>query len=163
MIGYGIGRLIKTAYVYPRLEQPTDNHTGNNLRTIESLVTQEINASHINGVPCIIEGKIIGRGVPGLFWSKDLVLRDDSGLIQILYRQPFGILELWFGVARAEHLVGHPARVHGWYRRAPVPYEEISRIELKDTMETTRCYYKWGLYAAGVLFVGLGAALAVLL
>jgi len=163
MIGYGIGRLIKTAYVYPRLEPPTDNPSGNNLRTIESLVTQEINASHINGVPCIIEGKIIGRGVPGLFWSKDLVLRDDSGLIQILYRQPFGIVELWFGVARAEHLVGHPARVHGWYRRAPVPYVEISHIELKDSMETTRCYYKWGSYAAGILFVGLGAALAGLL
>lgn len=162
MIGYGVGRFIKTAYVYPRLEPPTHNLSGDNSRTIESLVTQEINASHINGVPCIIEGKIIGRGVPGLFWSKDLLLRDDTGLIQLIYRQPFGVLELWFGLVKAEYIVGHLARVHGWYRRAPVPYVEISRVELRDSMRTARCYYKWGSYATGLLLMGLGAALAVL-
>jgi heat shock protein HtpX len=162
LIGYGIGRLIKTAYVYPQLERPLRDQSGlgGAARTIESLVTNEINASHVNGVPCIIEGKIIGRGVPGLFWSKDLVLRDDTGLIQIIYRQPLGVLELWFGVSKAENVVGHPARVQGWYRRAPVPYVEISRVELTDSMQTMRCYYKWGSYAIAMLAIGLGAALA---
>ena len=159
MIGYGAGRLVKTAYTYPQLSS-AGGAEANSTRTIESLVTQEINASHINAVPCIIEGKIIGRGAPGLFWSKDLVLRDDTGLIQVLYRQPFGIVELWFGVFKAEHLVGHQAKVHGWYRRAPVPYVEVSRVEPRDSTLTTRCYYKWGSYAAGLLFVGLGALLA---
>jgi heat shock protein HtpX len=159
MIGYGIGRLIKTAYVYPRIASSLDAQPAG-VRTIESLVTQEINASHINAVPCIIEGKIIGRGAPGLFWSKDLVLRDETGLIQVIYRQPFGMVELWFGVLKAERLVGHQARVHGWYRRAPVPYVEISRVEPEDSTLTTRCYYKWGSYAAGFLFVAFGLLLA---
>src|SRR6185312_14302931 len=33
-----------------------------------------------------LKGKILGRGEPGAFWSPDLVLRDASGIMFILYR-----------------------------------------------------------------------------
>lgn len=163
LIGYGLGRFIKTACIYPSLNSPSNSTAVEKTRTIESLVTEEINASHISAVPCTIEGKIIGRGVPGLFWSKDLVLRDDTGLIQVIYRQPLGAVELWFGIYKAEHLIGHPARVHGWYRRAPVPYVEISSVELFDRRLGARCYYKLGSYAFGLFCIALGALLVTLL
>lgn len=175
MIGYGIGRFIKTVFIYPRLDGQsispsslsqsglTGSPVDSGSRTIESLVTEEINASHINGVPCVLEGKIIGRGVPGLFWSKDLVLRDATGLIQLIYRQPLRMMELWFGLSKAEYVIGHSARVYGWYRRAPVPYVEVSRVDLKDSRERLRCYYKWGSYATGVLCVVVGLMLLAMI
>jgi heat shock protein HtpX len=34
-----------------------------------------------------LRGKILGRGLPGAFWSPDLVLQDPSGILFLLYRQ----------------------------------------------------------------------------
>jgi len=147
LIGFGIGRAIKASMAYSRL--------GERVRTVRDLVGQEINASPVTPVPCVVEGEIIGRGVPGLFYSPDLVLKDETGFIRTLYRQPLGSLtRSWFGIVEAERFIGDRVRIQGWYRRAQAPYLEIYRIETNPGVgDTTHCYYSWWLLLSGFLAV----------
>jgi Zn-dependent protease with chaperone function len=155
LIGAGAGWLVRTAYAYPRGES--------RLRTVASLVGEEINVSHIAPVRCAVEGEIIGRGVPGLFWSDDLVLRDGSGFLTLQYRQPLGFMEFLFGWLKAQKYLGRQARVHGWYRRSPVPYIEIDRVEMLDGRDgSVRCYFVWGCVALASLLVLAGIAVMLL-
>ena len=101
-------------------------------------------------------GKIIGRGVPGLFWSKDLVLQDDSGFITLIYRQPLDILQTLFGIFKAEHLVGKDGTFKGWYRRGPIPYVELSSAQFDDG-DRAGCYYASYLWVCATLVTVAGA------
>lgn len=76
-----------------------------------------------------LQGEIVGNGIPGAFWSPDLVLRDKTGLMFVYYRSsiPFG--RLWFAVTNVDRFIGEPVTVQGWYRRGLRPYVELSRIE----------------------------------
>jgi hypothetical protein len=80
-----------------------------------------------------LRGEIVGNGVPGIFWSPDLVLRDETGLMFLLYRSsiPFG--RLWFGVTDASRFIGEQAVVKGWYRRGLRPYVELAEISATVT------------------------------
>jgi heat shock protein HtpX len=152
LIGFGVGRIIKAARAYPTLS--------GTVRTVEDLVAREINASPMAPVPCAVEGEIIGRGVPGLFYSPDLVLRDGTGFIRTLYRQPLAISRFLFGALKADEFIGRRARIYGWYRRAQAPYLEIYRIETDwITGWTTRCYYRWWLFVSAVLMIAAGWAI----
>jgi heat shock protein HtpX len=76
-----------------------------------------------------LEGEIIGQGIPGAFWSPDLVLQDDTGMMFVLYRAtlPFG--RLWFAVRNVDRFIGERVTIKGWYRRGLRPYVELSRID----------------------------------
>lgn len=76
-----------------------------------------------------LQGEIIGNGVPGAFWSPDLVLRDETGMMFLLYRSsiPFG--RLWFAINNADRFIGEQVTVKGWYRRGLRPYVELSQLE----------------------------------
>jgi heat shock protein HtpX len=78
-----------------------------------------------------LEGEVIGHGVPGAFWSPDLVLNDETGMIFLLYRSsvPFG--RLFFAVRSADRLIGERITIKGWYRRGLKPYVEIARVEAR--------------------------------
>ena len=156
LIGYGLGWFVKTACIYPSRDARQ--------YTVEELVGKEINASPVKAVPCIIEGRIIGRGMPGLFWSDDLVLPDGTGFLRLQYRQPLGIFEFLFGWLKAGRYIGREAIVYGWYRRALSHYVEISHIKMKNNLgDNVRCYYMWVSYVIATLFVLVGFALLILL
>jgi len=105
-------------------------------------------------VPATIEGTIIGRGIPGLFFSEDLVLQDSTGFIILDYRQPLRILEFFFGWVKAESLIGKRGKATGWYRRSPRPYFEMRQLVLEDGERVTSYVYPLGqlLIYAAVLF-----------
>ena len=157
LIGFAIGRGVKAAMAYPRMNET--------VRTVQDLVGQEINASPMAPVPCVVEGEIIGRGVPGLFYSPDLVLRDRTGFIRTLYRQPLGsIMRPLFGITKAERLIGQKVRVHGWYRRAQAPYLEIYRIEPNGMAgDTVRCHFGSWMFASAALALLAGCVLVMAL
>ena len=144
----GIGWLVRLAYTYGK-------EFGH--RVIADLVG-ELEVSHIRCIPVELDGQIIGRGVPGLFWSKDLVFQDETGFITLIYRQPFGFLDTLFGLFKAEHLVGKKGRVKGWYRRGPAPYVELSSARFEDGDSTT-CYYPASLWASAILATAAGILL----
>lgn len=144
----GIGGLIRLAYSYGK----EFRHS-----TVVDLVG-ELDVSHIRCIPVELEGEIIGRGVPGLFWSKDLVLQDETGFITLIYRQPLGILDTLFGLFRAEHLVGKKGTIRGWYRRGPAPYLELSSARFTDGDSTT-CYYPTMMWASTIIITVVGILL----
>lgn len=152
LCGAGIGWLIKTIRCYPA--------TSAKVREIRDLVSTEISVSPVTPVPCALEGTIIGRGVPGLFFSQNPVVHDGTGFLTLQYRQPFGILEFLFGWMKAGSYVNRKARIYGWFRRAPVPYFEIQRVEMLDgPTGNIRCYALYGFYVMAVLMVLGGLAM----
>lgn len=149
----GLAMQGQAMYAYPQLGRPAT-------RSVAALVSDELEASGVNATPVVLQGEIIGRGVPGLFWSKDLVLRDASGHLTLQYRQPLGVLELLFGWLKAEKYLGRQVKVIGWYRRAPMPYVEIARVEMQDgnADDGIKCHYLLGHLAFAALLTLVGAA-----
>jgi heat shock protein HtpX len=118
------------------------NHDFSQHRTVVSLV-EEVKVSAVRSIPCTLEGEIIGRGVPGLFYSEDLVLQDSSGFLVADYRQPIRFLEFLFGWLKAEELIGQRGKIMGWYRRAPRPYIEMRKLVLDNGKTVTSYLYPW--------------------
>ena len=145
----GIGWLLRLAYSYGKQFRRA---------TVVDLVG-ELEVSHIRCIPVELEGEIIGRGIPGLFWSKDLVLQDETGFITLIYRQPLGLLETLFGLLKAERLVGKKGRIRGWYRRGPIPYIELSRAEF-DGGQSVHCVYNDYLWVLAILTTVAGILMA---
>jgi len=125
-----------------------------------SSLLKKVKVSGVRPVPCRIKGKIIGRGVPGLIWSEDFVLQDDTGIIFLDYRQPLGIWNFLFGLLRAKRYQGEDVNITGWYRRAPVPYIEIKSMETSTGKST--CYVFRVKIVVGIILTLLGGILLVL-
>ena len=119
--------------------------------TIGSLL-EDVEVSQMRSRAVRLSGKILGRGQPGAFWSPDLVLRDDTGIMFILYRQSIPFARFMFGTAEAESYVGQDVVVEGWFRRGVTPYVELSKI-IGEYETVHRTYSRW---------VQLGVALAAI-
>jgi Zn-dependent protease with chaperone function len=132
-------------------------------RTVATLMGQ-VKVSPVRPIPCTLQGTIIGKGVPGLIWSEDFVIQDPTGILFLDYRQPLAIWDWLFGLLRAGRYQGKEVRVTGWFRRAPMPYLELYRLEVLDGSEPARtCYTYWATLAgcAFMAVLGLGAAAAL--
>lgn len=94
-----------------------------------SELLEDLSVSQMRPVAVEITGEIIGQGQPGAFWSPDLVLKDETGLMFLLYRSsiPFG--RLFFALTNVDRVMGETVTVKGWYRRGLKPYIEMSRID----------------------------------
>jgi heat shock protein HtpX len=129
--------------------------------TVAALL-HRVKVSAVRPVPVTLTGQIVGKGVPGLVWSEDFVLRDSTGLIFLDYRQPLALWEWLFGLFRAGQYQGKEVRVTGWYRRAPVPYVELKHLHVLDGSLPDRTTYSWIVQhvVAGAVAV-IGAALCI--
>jgi Zn-dependent protease with chaperone function len=149
----GIGSLLKTSFAYrcdffPHLSVAALLH--------------KVKVSAVRPVPATLTGTIIGKGVPGLVWSKDFVLKDHTGLMFLGYRQPLAIWEFLFGLFRAGNYQGKEVRVSGWFRRAPVPYLEVNHAEVLDgSLPSRHSYTRHGRYLVGALLVIVGIIFAM--
>lgn len=108
----GASILIKYYYCY---------RDGHEEYKIFNLLSKE-DASPVRGIPAVLKGKIIGRGIPGLFYSEDIVLDDGTGIMFVDYRQPLRILEFMFGVCKVDEIMEKDVQVIGWYKRGIRPY-----------------------------------------
>ena len=88
-----------------------------------------------------LEGEIVGRGVPGAFWSPDLVLRDATGMLFILYRQTIPFARLLFAL-NADEFIGQRVTIEGWFRRGSRPYVEMASLTTQDGT-TRRAWSRW--------------------
>jgi hypothetical protein len=148
VIAFGVGYLGKTYFSYP--------FTGFSQFTVSSLL-KRIKVSGVRGIPVTVTGTVIGRGIPGYVFSKDLVIQDDTGLIFLDYEQPAAIFNLWFAIARSKNYVGQKVTVSGWYRRAPMPNIEIYTIRsgLDESTSWTlvfKCFFGISALIAGYFF-----------
>jgi heat shock protein HtpX len=115
----GVTWMIRIAYRYHGEFKPTQ---------VEELL-EDMAVSQMRTRAVEVQGEIVGNGVPGAFWSPDLVIRDKTGLMFVLYRSsiPFG--RLWFAISNVDRYIGEQVTIRGWYRRGLRPYVELSRIE----------------------------------
>lgn len=129
LTGFGVGSLVKLRFRYSRDCFPPT--------TIAALL-HKVKVSSVRPVPASVQGTVLGRGVPGLIWSEDIVMQDNTGILFLDYRQPLRIWTWLFGLFRNGDFAGKRITAKGWFRRAPVPYFEISSFTI-DGAERT-CY-----------------------
>lgn len=104
------------------------------------------------GIPVEVEGTVIGRGSPGLFFNEDLKLDDGTALMLIDYHQVMRLLNLFEGIFRTKGRVGKTVRIRGWYRRMVVPYIELYDIEWEGGYKKMRTR---GVYTVLCLILGI--------
>jgi Zn-dependent protease with chaperone function len=148
----GLGSLLKTNFAYRRDFFP---------HLSVAALMHKVKVSAVRPVPVTLSGKIIGKGVPGLIWSKDFVLRDPTGIMFMDYNQPLAIWNFLFGLLRAGKYQGKDVRISGWFRRAPVPYLEVYRVETLDgSMKPRRCYSLHARLIVAGIMLAVGVFLA---
>jgi Zn-dependent protease with chaperone function len=154
MAALGLALLIRLRFTHPLRRFPE--------MSIAALLNF-IAVSAVRPVPCTLRGVVVGRGVPGLIYSEDFVLRDDTGIHFLDYRQPLRIWEFLFGLLKAKDYTGKDVAVTGWFRRTAVPYFEILTIACDG--EVRRSYtrvvsfaFAAALLVAGVVFLTVDAA-----
>lgn len=155
VLGAGVGSLVRLGFMYPDRGFPESR--------VADLVSQ-VKVSKIRCIPATLEGEVIGRGIPGLYWSEDLVVRDGTGFMVLDYRQPLRLLDFLFGLFRADQFVGQTITVAGWYRRLPRPYLEAWKIRTPDGAVNT-CWSWWlqKVLVGMMLVLGAGCLVAGLL
>lgn len=107
-------------------------------KVIDLLV--ETNVSKISPVPCIVEGKIIGRGKAGNIFSEDLIIKDDTGIMFLEYQQPLTVHNTLFALFKAKDFINKKVIVKGWYRRNTKPYIEVYSIKIDDKISKIYTY-----------------------
>jgi len=116
-----------------------------------------VKASPIRCIPAVIEGKIIGKGVPGYYISDDLYFQDETGILYVDYRFGLSIVDFFWAIRRASDMVGKTVRIKGWYRRGPMPYIQVRELQTMDGKtyknHTKGLSYVW---AALAFLIGVG-------
>jgi hypothetical protein len=116
LLGFGLGFLGRVLFSYSSRQFPGCTVAG---------LLKQIEVSNIRPLSCTVNGRIIGKGIPGLLWSEDFVVQDRTGFIFINYSQPFRFFDFLFGLFETPDLIGKEVTFRGWYRRAPVPFIEL--------------------------------------
>lgn len=150
LVGLGIGSLVKAWFTY----------RGDYFAPLSVAgLLHKVKVSAVRPVPARLRGTIIGKGVPGLIWSEDFVMRDGTGILFLDYRQPLRIWDWLFGLLRAGQFAGKDVEAVGWFRRSPVPYLELKSITVDGV--TRNCYARHFTYAWAIFLIAAGIALAV--
>jgi heat shock protein HtpX len=116
---------------------------------------EDVEVSQMRPRAVRLKGEIVGRGVPGAFWSPDLVLRDSTGILFVLYNQSIPLARFLFAVTEAESYIGRKVEIEGWYRRGLTPYIEMSCLTGEDGA-THRAYSRWVQCVLATLAVVVG-------
>ena len=96
-------------------------------KKVLDLVT-DVKVSPIRTIPAFLEGKIVGKGIPGYYFSEDMYFQDDTGLMYVDYRFGIGLADLIFSLRTVNRLIGQRVRIKGWYRRGPRPFIQVDTI-----------------------------------
>ncbi|HWI02442.1 MAG TPA: zinc metalloprotease HtpX [Acidimicrobiales bacterium] len=144
----GLLFFVKQQFRYPADHQPVDEIAG---------LLERLDAGPITGIPVVVKGQIIGRGVPGYVLSADMVVADDTGFVPLLYRQPLPFVAQLFGLFRAKEFQGKEVVARGWYRRMPGPAIELRDVHALSGRKARS--WEWvARYAGSVLLIFAGIA-----
>lgn len=116
---------------------------------------EDVEVSQMQPRAVRLRGEIVGRGVPGAFWSADLVLRDATGMIFMLYRQSIPFARFLFAMWSAEKLTGQQVTIEGWFRRGLRPYVEMSRLTDSEG-KSRHAWSRWVQIAIELVAVAIG-------
>lgn len=116
---------------------------------------EDVEVSQMRPRAVRLKGEIVGRGVPGAFWSPDLILRDSTGILFVLYRQSIPLARFMFALTEAETYIGCQVEIEGWFRRGLTPYVEMANLTGEDGA-THRAYSRWVQYLVAAAAVVAG-------
>lgn len=154
LLAFGSAYLMQILFSYPNYDFAQ--------MTVKSLL-KKIKVSAVRPVPCSIKGKIIGRGIPGLIFSEDFVMQDETGIIFLDYHQPLGIFDFLFGLLRAAKYINQDVEIIGWYRRSPVPYIEIKKLKIGGEESACFVYHVKLIFSIAVIILGFIMSMSALL
>ncbi|MHA1910993.1 MAG: M48 family metalloprotease [Candidatus Kariarchaeaceae archaeon] len=159
-VGAGVGLLAASFFWWLRVKMkyPKVGFDFTPRRSISDTIRQEYEASPVRGKAAHFEGQIVGRGTPGYYFSEDLVLQDESGIITLDYENPLGI-NIFYSLFKVPRTIGQKARVVGWFKRTPRPVLVIHKMEVNNVGDT-RTYWRFTRYF--VLWFIIGAAFALI-
>ncbi len=144
LIGWGLGGILRTWMSYPG---------GAYLPHSVISLLKKVKVSPVQSYRVTLQGTVLGRGDPGNIFSEDMVLQDASGRIFLDYEH--GIANWYFAFFKMDRFMGKQVTVEGWYRRAPLPYLEVARIECGgETFRSFSRFYRY-LFSIGSLILGL--------
>ena len=124
--------------------------------TIAALM-EDVEVSEMRPRAVRLTGTIAGFGVPGAFFCADLVLRDSTGMLFVLYKQTIPLARLMFAVTTAAGYIGQQVVIEGWFRRGMRPYIEMGYLTGEDGKPHVT-WSRWIHYGAAAL-VAIGGLL----
>ncbi|WP_143814652.1 M48 family metalloprotease [Magnetofaba australis] len=151
---FALARTLKLRFRYPRRK-------GYPEASVAALL-KRVKTSDVRAIPCTLRGVVIGRGQPGFILSEDFILRDETGIIYLDYRQPLALWEALFALLKRDRYTGKTVEIEGWYRRAPIPYVELRQIRCEGEKTRTSWSYRlklifnWLIVVVGVLIAAVG-------
>lgn len=147
LIGFSVGLLIKTIYSHP---------FGKASETTILDEMRNIYASPIRGRAIKLNGKIIGKGIPGYVFSEDVMLQDKSGLTFLNYNSLLSFIgNLFFALRKVKKLIGQDVEVEGWFYRGIG--SSVSLRYLKTNEEKIRSHpILWNLIISVVILIVSG-------
>ncbi len=124
--------------------------------TIRRLL-EDVNVSEMAPRRVKLRAEVVGRGLPGAFWSPDFVVRDETGMVFVLFRHGMPFARLWFALSSLEFMVDKTVTLEGWYRRGARPYVELSSVHHEGGRTNTYSWVVQSIVAivAGAVGVGL--------
>ena len=146
----GISLIFRTIYRFPSFD---NTETKNILSLMEDLY-----ADPIKGKPIILRGTIVGRGMAGYYFSEDLMLQDETGLIYLNYQSGIPLVgNLFFALKKVEKIIGKEVEIRGWFFRSKFHYVTLDYVKYNSSQ--IKSYTKfWNLFF-GILFLILGIIL----
>lgn len=152
LLALGLSGIIKALYRYPE---------GEFIKTDVLSQLKDVYASPVKGKPIRLRGSIVGRGVPGLIFSEDMLFADQTGLIILDYE---GIVPLFsnlvFAFFKLDELIGKRCELRGWFLRGMYGRVELKEIEVDG--EVKRSYNKFWAILSPSFFLLLGLLLLAL-
>lgn len=132
------------------------SHKNRDYKTMKVVdLLSEVKVSGVTSIPCIIDGQIIGKGNPGYIFSKDFVLRDDTGIMFVDYNQPLALFNMLFALLKSKKYINKNVQIKGWYRRSTIPYIEIYTITMDGVTKKCHTYGFTKTMITILLFVGI--------
>lgn len=149
---FGIALLVRYSFMY----------AGNFFPHMSvAALLKKVKVSAVRPVPCVLRGKVIGRGIPGYLFSEDFVMQDETGIIFLDYRQPLAIWEFFFSILKADRYHDREVVVEGWYHRSPMPYVKVRKITDGEQSSTSWVPMLERFTATVMTFVGVVCTLNV--
>ena len=145
LMATGMAWILRTLFRYGGEFQPA---------TIGRLL-EDMEVSQMRPRAVRLKGTVLGRGVPGAFWSPDLVLRDATGVLFVLYRQSIPFARFFFGTTEAASYIGQEVELEGWFRRGMTPYVEMSKLT-SEHGTVHRTYSRWIQCLLSLVAIGIG-------
>jgi|GEM_PF-610545 len=117
--------IYRVFYIFPSLKntEETDVYT----------LMSDAYASPVRGKAALLNGSIIGRGMPGFILGADMMVQDKTGLLYVSYQGRIPLLSsLFFALKRFKDWLGKDGVAAGWFFRSNTQYLALNSLTSGD-------------------------------